>query len=188
METLIDKLPEIIREAAQSNLGILALLSIALSVLAYLFFAKSSEKIKVGIFALLFFGVIGFGSAMFLARSDAPNPVPPNPPPATLGQVAWFYAGAWRDGRWVQIETRGVTQPSTTTNSNKVAAVGNTYKITEPVNFREFPASNQKMSQSLAILNKGTCVKAQEILQIPQKSDNSIWVWIRGEATCLPSE
>lgn len=78
MDNLIDKLPEIIREAAQSYLGILALLSITISALAYFFFAKSSEKTKVGIFVLLFLSVIGFGSAMFLAKPTIVNP--PNTP------------------------------------------------------------------------------------------------------------
>ena len=65
MNNLSVNLPQIISAAAQSHLGILALLSIALSVLAYFFFSTSSEKVKVGIFALLFFGVTGFGVAMF---------------------------------------------------------------------------------------------------------------------------
>ena len=64
MDTLIKQLPEIITAAAQSPLGILALLSVALSVLAYYFFAKSSDKVKVGIFVLLFGGVFGFGGAI----------------------------------------------------------------------------------------------------------------------------
>jgi hypothetical protein len=40
MNKLIERLPEIISAAAQSYLGILALLSVALSVLAYFFFAN----------------------------------------------------------------------------------------------------------------------------------------------------
>jgi hypothetical protein len=73
MNELIKNLPEIITAAAQSYLGILALLSVALSVLAYLFFAKASDKIKVGIFVLLFLGVTGFGAAMFRASIIAPK-------------------------------------------------------------------------------------------------------------------
>ncbi|HSQ05282.1 MAG TPA: hypothetical protein VLN59_14660 [Burkholderiales bacterium] len=65
MDKLIERLPEIITAAAQSYLGTLALLSVALSVLAYFFFAQASEKVKVGIFVLLFLGVLGFGVAMF---------------------------------------------------------------------------------------------------------------------------
>jgi hypothetical protein len=80
MDELINRLPEIITAAAQSYLGILALLSVALSVLAYFFFAKASEKVKVGIFVLLFLGVFGFGVAMF--RVSPYSSVPPQP-------VAW---------------------------------------------------------------------------------------------------
>jgi hypothetical protein len=72
MDNLIEHLPKIITAAAQSPLGILALLSVALSVLAYCFFAKSSEKVKVGIFVLLFLGVVGFGGAIV---QEIPPPV-----------------------------------------------------------------------------------------------------------------
>ncbi|HVF16366.1 MAG TPA: hypothetical protein VNA21_05625 [Steroidobacteraceae bacterium] len=72
MDKLVERLPEIITAAAQSHLGILALLSVALSVLAYFFFAKASEKVKVGIFVMLFIGVIAFGVAMFRVSNDAP--------------------------------------------------------------------------------------------------------------------
>lgn len=65
MSDLSANLPQIISAAAQSHLGILALLSIALSVLAYFFFSAASEKVKVGIFGMLFLGVMGFGFAMF---------------------------------------------------------------------------------------------------------------------------
>ena len=76
MDNLIEGLPEIITAAAQSYLGILALLSVALSVLAYFFFAKASEKVKVAIFVLLFLGVFGFGVAMFRVSHDSPTPTP----------------------------------------------------------------------------------------------------------------
>jgi hypothetical protein len=72
MDKLVERLPDIITAAAQSYLGILALLCVALSVLAYFFFAKASEKVKVGIFVMLFFGVIAFGVAMFRASGEAP--------------------------------------------------------------------------------------------------------------------
>ncbi len=71
MDKLIERLPEIITAAAQSYLGIMALLSVSLSILAYFFFAKASEKVKVGIFVLLFMGVLGFGGAMFRVSTNA---------------------------------------------------------------------------------------------------------------------
>lgn len=70
MDQLFKSLPDVIKAAAQSQLGILALLVVALSILAYLFFAKAKVNVRVGIFVLLFAGVIGFGVAMFRA-SDA---------------------------------------------------------------------------------------------------------------------
>ena len=74
MDKLVERLPEIITAAAQSHLGILALLSVALAILAYFFFAKASEKVKVGIFVLLFVGVIAFGVAMFRVSHEASTP------------------------------------------------------------------------------------------------------------------
>jgi hypothetical protein len=67
VDKLFEHLPAILTAAAQSQLGILALLVVALSVLAYFFFANASEGARVGIFVLLFFGVIGFAVAMFRA-------------------------------------------------------------------------------------------------------------------------
>jgi hypothetical protein len=76
MDKLVERLPDIITAAAQSHLGILALLSVALSLLAYFFFAKASEKVKVAIFVLLFLGVFGFGVAMFRESHDSPVATP----------------------------------------------------------------------------------------------------------------
>lgn len=92
MDTLVGRLPEIITAAAQSYLGILALLSIALAILAYFFFAKASEKVKVGIFVLLFVGVIAFGAAMFrVDKKSAEGTRPPaagTPTPVGLSSEA----------------------------------------------------------------------------------------------------
>ena len=77
MDKLIDRLPDIINAAAQSQLGILALLSIALSVLAYFFFAKAAVKVRVWIFVLLFLGVFGFGVAMFRVSPGTSGAAPP---------------------------------------------------------------------------------------------------------------
>lgn len=88
MDKLFERLPEIITAAAQSHLGILALLSVALSVLAYFFFAKASEKVRVGIFVLLFLGVFGFGVAMFRESAPGPSSTPPVSSEATLSKEA----------------------------------------------------------------------------------------------------
>lgn len=81
MDTLAEHLPQIISAAAQSQLGIMALLSVALAMLAYFFFASASEKVRVGIFVLLFAGVAGFGVAMFRAAPPA-NAATVAPPPS----------------------------------------------------------------------------------------------------------
>ena len=89
MDKLIEQLPAIISAAAQSHLGILALLSASLSVLAYFFFAKASEKVRVGIFVLLFLGVFGFGGAMFRVSTDASiSPQPALDSTVTLSKEA----------------------------------------------------------------------------------------------------
>jgi hypothetical protein len=74
MDKIIEHLPAIITAAAQSFLGTFALLSVALSVLAYFFFAKAREKVKVGVFVLLFLGVLGFATAKAL-HADLPVPL-----------------------------------------------------------------------------------------------------------------
>ena len=74
MDQLFKSLPEVIKAAAQSQLGILALLVVALSILAYVFFAKATVRVRVGIFVLLFAGVIGFGVAMFRASDPGLPP------------------------------------------------------------------------------------------------------------------
>ena len=89
MDKLFEHLPAIISAAAQSYLGILALLAVALSVLAYFFFARASETARVGIFVLLFLGVTGFGVAMFRAAPAGPLATPGTPAaPVALSREA----------------------------------------------------------------------------------------------------
>jgi hypothetical protein len=88
MDAAAGRLPEIITAAAQSYLGLFALLAIALSILAYFFFAKASEKVKVGIFVLLFVGVIAFGVAMFRASNAAAPATAQAAAPAALSKEA----------------------------------------------------------------------------------------------------
>jgi ABC-type transport system involved in cytochrome bd biosynthesis fused ATPase/permease subunit len=88
MDKLFEHLPEVISAAAQSYLGTFALLSVALSVLAYVFFAKAREKVKVAVFVLLFVGVLGFGVAMFRASASTPITSPPAGSAASLSKEA----------------------------------------------------------------------------------------------------
>lgn len=73
MDALAQQLPQIISAAAQSPLGILALLVVALAALAYVFFARASEKARLGVFVLLFAGVAGFAVALLRAAPRAPD-------------------------------------------------------------------------------------------------------------------
>ncbi len=88
MEKIFEHLPEIITAAAQSYLGTFALLSVALAVLAYVFFSKAREKVKIGIFVLLFVGVLGFGTAMFRASAGASIAAQPVRSTASLSKEA----------------------------------------------------------------------------------------------------
>jgi hypothetical protein len=56
MNDIIGQAPKIIAESAKSPLGIVALMTLALSFLGYLFFGASSEGVKVGMFCLMFAG------------------------------------------------------------------------------------------------------------------------------------
>jgi hypothetical protein len=63
MNRFFENVPNIIGEAARSPLGLLALMIIALSVLAFFFFRSSSDKVRAAMFVLLFVGVVCFGVA-----------------------------------------------------------------------------------------------------------------------------
>jgi hypothetical protein len=88
MDKIVEHLPAIITAAAQSFLGTFALLSVVLAVLAYFFFAKAREKVKVGIFVLLFVGVLGFAAAMFRESAGASISSQPVASTASLSKEA----------------------------------------------------------------------------------------------------
>lgn len=95
-DTAVESVPEIIKAAAQSPLGILALMVIAIAVLGYLFFGTASERTRIAMFILLLAGAAMFGAAAMKERPlirDKTEPVakkkepaknsdtPPNPTP-----------------------------------------------------------------------------------------------------------
>lgn len=121
MDQLFKSLPDIIKAAAQSQLGILALLVVALAILAYVFFAAAAVRVRVGIFVLLFAGVIAFGMAMFRA-SNADHPATTTagaPSPALSEKARTLLANAASDpggtilyekyGAGVDLHTNGVS-------------------------------------------------------------------------------
>lgn len=81
-----DNFADIIREAATSPLGILALIILLLGTLAFAFFGKSSEKSRLIVWMAAFCGALLFGFAFLRAeqRGTDPNgPVhEPKAPPA----------------------------------------------------------------------------------------------------------
>jgi len=79
MKDALDAAPAIITSAAQSPLGLLALAVIVLSVLAYLFFGRASERARVAAFVLLVVGAAGLGFALLRGQpvpSTADDPRP----------------------------------------------------------------------------------------------------------------
>jgi hypothetical protein len=80
MDSVADNAPSIIEAAAQSTLGILALLILTVGVIAYLFFGKSSDRVKVVIFSMIFVGMAGFGLVILGQASAEPQRADPGPP------------------------------------------------------------------------------------------------------------
>ncbi len=65
MDSLFENAAEIIREAGSSPLAVFALMVLAISLIAFLFFRHESKRIKTGIFLLMFFCVVLFGWSLF---------------------------------------------------------------------------------------------------------------------------
>jgi len=71
MTDLLDKVPKIIEQAAKSALGIAALIILAVSFIAYMFFRKAGEKARITIFLAILVSLVGFGVAILI--------IPPQP-------------------------------------------------------------------------------------------------------------
>jgi len=75
---LVEQAPKIIEEAAKSPLGLLALMILALSVLAFFFFRKASPRIRVGIFVVVFLGFLLLSVALYrVIQVGQESPHPP---------------------------------------------------------------------------------------------------------------
>lgn len=70
MRDMLDHIPNVIREAAQSNLGVLALLIVVLSILAFMFFRSAGPRIRLFVYFSFFIGTCCFGFAILT------NPLP----------------------------------------------------------------------------------------------------------------
>jgi hypothetical protein len=65
MNTLIENLPRIIEQAARSDLGIFALMIVAVSIIGFFFFRHASEGLRLVVFLLFFGGLVAFGMAIY---------------------------------------------------------------------------------------------------------------------------
>ena len=72
MQEILKKLPDIIKAAASSNLGIVALMLIVLAGLSYVFFRRSKEVWRFAALALVFAGCLSFGYAVFRSAQEIP--------------------------------------------------------------------------------------------------------------------
>ena len=77
-QALFKNLPGIIGEAAQSGLGIVALVVLTLGIIAVIFFWRDDWKLRFGVFTMLLVVFVGFGSAA--VYREASNEIPLIPP------------------------------------------------------------------------------------------------------------
>lgn len=71
MQELLKATPDIIKAAAQSELGIIALMVIAASVIAIWFFRKAGVKVQVVVILVLLAGFVAFGAAYVFEAKEA---------------------------------------------------------------------------------------------------------------------
>lgn len=96
--------PELVRTAASSGLGILSLLILVVAFIAWRFFQRSGDKVKLGVFAMLFAAMALFGVAMVQQGNagtapsvgSSPPPGPAQAAPKPSGKPA-SVAGRWQD-------------------------------------------------------------------------------------------
>lgn len=74
MQEIMKNLPDIIKAAASSNLGIVALMLIVLAGLSYGFFRRSNEIWRFSALVLIFAGCLAFGYAVFRSVQEIPPP------------------------------------------------------------------------------------------------------------------
>jgi len=98
----------VIKAAATSNLGVVSLIVLVLAFLAWRFFQRSADRVKLIAFAMMFLGAAGFVAAVMLAGGDGDAPIlTPVQTPAAASPVERAspsataetpnIAGAWHD-------------------------------------------------------------------------------------------
>jgi len=98
-EKAVESLPGVIEKAAQSPLGVLALMIVLIGMLGYTFFAKARMQIRMAMFVLMLVGVVAFGIAVArkmgssavaqppATRPEAQAPSQQPPPPAQPAKI-----------------------------------------------------------------------------------------------------
>lgn len=71
VKSALEKLPEIIKAAASSPLGIISLLAIIFAALAYAFFRKSSERWRLTSLSIFFVGCLAFGYVTLSSHNES---------------------------------------------------------------------------------------------------------------------
>ncbi len=84
MEPVAENAPEIIEAAAQSPLGILALLVLVVGVVAVVLFRNSPDAVKMACFSMIFAGAAGFGLVVLVQAAPSQD-APPSIGPADVG-------------------------------------------------------------------------------------------------------
>jgi hypothetical protein len=85
MGELLRNAADIIKAAAQSSFGIAALIIIVSGVVGVILFRKEEKSsVRIGVFTLLFVGLIGFGLAILYAQQIEPKISPTTTPATTI--------------------------------------------------------------------------------------------------------
>jgi CspA family cold shock protein len=132
----LDALPNIIHEAAKSTLGILALAIITIALLGYGFFRKGSERVKMSMFVLMFFGAVVLAASILRAL----------PPSATKPLDAQIPSTAEpsTEARLPPSRTKAPSVPSTQSIQPPSRTGGADAKATIPADHRtESPAQSR---------------------------------------------
>ncbi len=69
MSALFENLAEIIRSSSSNPLSLIALMVIAISIISFFFFRNASEKLRFGVFGLMFCGIAVFVFSVLTADS-----------------------------------------------------------------------------------------------------------------------
>ena len=66
MNSLFENIPDIMKAASNNPLGVFALLIVIIAVISFFFFRKTSVRVRMAIFGLIFVGTVIFGISLFL--------------------------------------------------------------------------------------------------------------------------